>query len=29
MRIRTKIEEQPHRPRYIKTVRGYGYKLQV
>jgi two-component system response regulator RegX3 len=29
MRIRAKIEEQPHRPRYIKTVRGYGYKLQV
>lgn len=29
MRIRAKIEEQPHRPRHIKTVRGYGYKLQA
>ena len=28
MRIRAKIEEEPHRPRHIKTVRGYGYKLQ-
>ena len=29
MRIRAKIEEEPHRPRHIKTVRGYGYKLQT
>ena len=29
MRIRAKIEEEPHRPRHIKTVRGYGYKLQA
>jgi two-component system response regulator RegX3 len=29
MRIRAKIEEEPHRPRHIKTVRGYGYKLRV
>lgn len=29
MRIRVKIEEEPHRPRHIKTVRGYGYKLQA
>jgi len=27
-RVRTKIEEDPGRPRYIKTVRGLGYKLQ-
>ncbi len=29
MRIRAKIEEEPHRPRHIKTVRGYGYKLKA
>jgi two-component system response regulator RegX3 len=29
MRIRAKIEEDPHRPRHLKTVRGYGYKLQL
>jgi DNA-binding response OmpR family regulator len=29
MRIRAKVEEEPHRPRHVKTVRGYGYKLQA
>jgi DNA-binding response OmpR family regulator len=29
MRLRAKIEEEPHRPRHIKTVRGYGYQLQA
>jgi two-component system response regulator RegX3 len=27
-RVRAKIEEDPGRPRYVKTVRGLGYKLQ-
>ncbi|MEA2534094.1 MAG: two-component system, OmpR family, response regulator RegX3, partial [Actinomycetota bacterium] len=27
-RVRSKIEEDPGRPRYVKTVRGLGYKLQ-
>jgi two-component system response regulator RegX3 len=29
MRIRAKVEEEPHRPRHVKTVRGYGYNLQA
>ena len=28
-RLRAKIEEDPRRPRYVKTVRGLGYKLQI
>lgn len=28
-RLRTKIEEDPRRPRYVQTVRGLGYKLEV
>ena len=28
-RLRSKIEEDPQRPRHLKTVRGLGYKLQV
>lgn len=27
--IRAKIEDDPSRPRYIKTVRGLGYRLDV
>ena len=27
--IRAKIEDDPSRPRYIKTVRGMGYRLEV
>jgi two-component system response regulator RegX3 len=28
-RLRAKIEEDPRRPRHVKTVRGLGYKLQL
>lgn len=28
-RIRTKIEEDPARPRYLVTVRGLGYKFEI
>lgn len=28
-RLRSKIEEDPARPKYIQTVRGLGYKLEV
>jgi len=28
-RLRTKIEPNPARPRYLKTVRGIGYKLSI
>jgi len=28
-RIRSKIEEDPARPKYIQTVRGLGYKLEL
>jgi len=28
-RIRSKIEEDPARPKYIQTVRGLGYKFEV
>jgi two-component system response regulator RegX3 len=27
-RLRQKIEPDPHHPRYLKTVRGLGYKLE-
>ena len=27
-RLRQKIEENPHQPRYLKTIRGLGYKLE-
>ena len=27
-RIREKIEDDARKPRYIKTVRGLGYKLE-
>jgi DNA-binding response OmpR family regulator len=26
-RLRNKIEDDPHRPMYLKTIRGIGYKL--
>lgn len=26
-RLRNRIEEDPHQPRYLKTIRGIGYKL--
>ena len=26
-RLRSKIEDDPHRPLYLKTIRGIGYKL--
>jgi len=26
-RLRQKIEENPKQPRFIKTIRGKGYKL--
>lgn len=26
-RLRSKIEEDPHQPLYLKTIRGIGYKL--
>ena len=25
--LRKKLEEQPHRPRYLRTVHGHGYRL--
>ena len=28
-RIRNKIEDDPKQPRYMKTVRGIGYMLNV
>lgn len=28
-RLRSKIEEDPSRPKYIQTVRGLGYKFEV
>ncbi len=28
-RIRSKIEEDPSRPRHLLTVRGLGYKFEV
>ncbi len=28
-RLREKIEENPHDPRYLKTVRGLGYKFDL
>lgn len=28
-RLRSKIEEDPARPKYIQTVRGLGYKFEV
>lgn len=28
-RLREKIEEDPNRPRYVRTVRGVGYKFAV
>lgn len=28
-RIRSKIEEDPKSPKYLKTVRGIGYMLTV
>lgn len=28
-RIRNKIEDDPKQPRYLKTVRGIGYMLNV
>jgi two-component system alkaline phosphatase synthesis response regulator PhoP len=27
--LRQKLEEDPNRPQYIVTVRGFGYRLQV
>jgi DNA-binding response OmpR family regulator len=27
-RLRTKVEPEPMRPRYLKTVWGVGYKLE-
>ncbi|MCI1283953.1 response regulator transcription factor [Lacticaseibacillus songhuajiangensis] len=27
-KLRDKVEPDPKRPRYIKTVRGYGYKME-
>ncbi|MGH2771921.1 MAG: response regulator [Actinomycetota bacterium] len=27
-RLRVKIEEDPHRPKYLKTIRGLGYKFE-
>lgn len=28
-RIRSRIEEDPHNPKYLKTIRGIGYKLHL
>jgi len=27
--LRKKIEEDPHRPRYLRTVRGVGYRFSL
>jgi DNA-binding response OmpR family regulator len=27
-RLREKLEDEPHRPQLIKTVRGMGYRLE-
>ena len=27
-RLRTRIEEDPHRPRHLMTIRGLGYKFE-
>ncbi len=29
MRLRRKLEAEPRRPRYLQTVRGLGYRLQL
>jgi DNA-binding response OmpR family regulator len=26
-RIRSRIEDDPQKPKYLKTIRGIGYKL--
>jgi DNA-binding response OmpR family regulator len=28
-RIRSKIEDDPQTPKYLKTIRGIGYKLHL
>jgi len=28
-RLRTKLEVDPNHPRYLVTVRGVGYRLEV
>jgi len=28
-RLREKIESDPHHPRYLKTLRGIGYRLEI
>ena len=28
-RLREKIESDPHHPRYLKTLRGIGYRFEV
>ena len=28
-RLRSHIEEEPGNPRYLKTIRGVGYKLHM
>ena len=28
-KLREKIEENPSKPKYILTVKGLGYKLQI
>ncbi|MDN8642615.1 helix-turn-helix domain-containing protein, partial [Corynebacterium kefirresidentii] len=28
-RLRSKIEEQPSRPKHLVTVRGLGYKFEL
>jgi DNA-binding response OmpR family regulator len=27
--LRQAIEEEPHKPRFLKTIRGVGYRLDV
>jgi DNA-binding response OmpR family regulator len=27
--LREAIEEEPHKPRFLKTIRGVGYRLDV
>ena len=27
MRLRSKIEDDPRNPRYVQTVRGFGYRF--